>query len=64
MLALCHSSLLKSSEAHTDATMRLIYEAMLDLQKEQQRVQEFGAKVDRISCKPVSPLDLRISILT
>ncbi|EIE23347.1 hypothetical protein COCSUDRAFT_41613 [Coccomyxa subellipsoidea C-169] len=49
MLALCHSSSLKSSEAHTDATMRLIYEAMLDLQKEQQRVQELGAKVDRIS---------------
>lgn len=51
LVALCRSGSLTSSETHLDATMRVIYEAMVDLHKEQQRLQSLGVKVDRISCK-------------
>ncbi|BDA47174.1 hypothetical protein COCOBI_10-0190 [Coccomyxa sp. Obi] len=49
MESLCHNSLIVSSQMHLDATMRRIYEAMLDLDKEQHRMQQLGVKVDRIS---------------
>ncbi|KAK9905798.1 hypothetical protein WJX75_006443 [Coccomyxa subellipsoidea] len=49
LVALCRSGLLTSSETHLDATMRVIYEAMVNLHKEQQRLQSLGVKVDRIS---------------
>lgn len=56
MESLCGTSLVVSSQMHLDATMRRIYEAMLDLDEEQHRMQRLGVKVDRISCAPRPPL--------
>ena len=50
MESLCHTSRVVSSQMHLDATMRRIYEAMLDLDDELDRMQRLGVKVDRISC--------------
>ena len=54
MESLCRSALMVSSQVHLDATMRRIYEAMLDLDSEQHRMQQLGVKVGRITCAPPS----------
>jgi microcystin degradation protein MlrC len=49
-LTLCHANILKSSEVHLDATMHLIYESIVRLEAEMQRMQDvYNVKIRQLS---------------